>query len=194
MDDEIKVSELPMATQVNDDDLLMIIQGQANKKVPVSTFDSAIQAELTNLQNQINNFNLTIYESPTNVTAAYGNISTNTLTVAKNSDGTLAKIYGDIAFTGWTVTGSYIVETVSFQTSLRPTSSFTIKDACCTVIINNSNQQTVNWRDLTINTDGTCTTTGFGIFADTGAAYIVFPPMLYWIKDFGDTPTPENNS
>lgn len=188
MEDEIKVSELPMATQVNDDDLLMIIQGQANKKVPVSTFDSTIQTELTNLQNQINNFNLTIFESPTNVTAGYGNISTNSLTVAKNSDGTLAKIYGDVAFTGWSVSGSYIMQTVSFKTTLRPTSSFTIKDACFTVIINNSNQQIVNWRDLTIDTDGTCTTSGFAIFSDTGSAYIVFPPMLYWIKDFGDEP------
>ena len=188
MEDEIKVSELPMATQVNNDDLLMIIQGQANKKVPVSTFDSTIQTELTNLQNQINNFNLSIFESPTNVTAGYGNISTNSLTVAKNSDGTLAKIYGNVAFTGWTVSGSYIMETVTFKTTLRPTSAFTIKDACMTVIINNSNQQTINWRDLTINTDGTCTTSGFAIFADTGSAYIVFPPMLYWIKDFGDEP------
>lgn len=188
MDDEIKVSELPLATQVNDADLLMIIQGQANKKVPVSTFESDIQTQLTSLQNQINNFNLSIYESPTNVTAAYGSISTNTLTVARNTDGTLAKIYGNVAFTNWTVSGSYIMETVTFKTSLRPTSSFTIKDACFTVIINSSNQQTVNWRDLTIDTDGTCTTSGFAIFSDTGSAYIVFPPMLYWIKDFGDEP------
>lgn len=32
MEDEIKVSELPQATQINDNDLFMIIQGQANKK------------------------------------------------------------------------------------------------------------------------------------------------------------------
>lgn len=32
MDDEIKVSELPQASQVNAEDLLMIIQGGANKK------------------------------------------------------------------------------------------------------------------------------------------------------------------
>lgn len=191
MEDEIKVSELPLATQVNDADLLMIIQGQANKRVPVSTFESDIQTQLTSLQNQINNFNLTIFEEPTNASAAYGSL-THTLQVAKNSDGTLAKIYGNVVFSGWTISGSYIMETVTFQTSLRPTSSFTIKNACFTVIINSSNQQTVNWRDLTINTDGTCTTTGFGIFSDTSTAYIVFPPMLYWIKDFGDVP--ENNS
>lgn len=33
MDDEIKVSELPQASQVNAEDLLMIIQGGANKKL-----------------------------------------------------------------------------------------------------------------------------------------------------------------
>lgn len=33
MEDEIKVSELPIASQVNDADLLMIIQGEANKKL-----------------------------------------------------------------------------------------------------------------------------------------------------------------
>lgn len=144
-----------------------------------------------NLKNTLDNFNLSIYETPTNVTPSYGNISLNQLQIARNTDGSLAKIYGNVAFSGWTVSGSYIMETVSFKTSLRPTSAFTIKDACMTVIINNSNQQTVNWRDLTINTDGTCTTSGFAIFGDTGSAYIVFPPMLYWIKDFGDQPDPE---
>lgn len=33
MEDEIKVSELPTASQVNNEDLLMIVQGQANKKL-----------------------------------------------------------------------------------------------------------------------------------------------------------------
>ena len=138
-------------------------------------------------ESAIANFNLTTYETPTNVTASSGS-ATSTLQVAKNSDGSLAKIYGNIVFNNWVVSGDYIMLTASFQTSLRPTSAFTIKNACFTVIINSNNQQTVNWRDLTVNTDGTCTTTGFGVFNDTLSAYVVLPPMLYWIKDFGDTP------
>lgn len=144
---------------------------------------------IDNLKDTLDNFNLSIYETPTNITASNGSIKSNTtLTVAKNNSGSLAKIYGNIILENWTVTGSYISETVSFQTSLRPTSSFTIQNACATIIINNNSQQTTNWRQLTINTDGTCTTTAFTIWPDTATAYIVLPPMLYWIKDFGDQP------
>lgn len=146
-----------------------------------------LDTRVTNAESNISNFNLTIYETPTNVTASSGS-ATSTLQVARNTDGSLAKIYGNIVFSNWTVSGSYIMLTATFQTSLRPTSSFTIKNACMTVIINSSNQQTVNWRDLTINTDGSCTTSGFGVFSDTLTAYLVLPPMLYWIKDFGDEP------
>lgn len=42
MEDEIKVSELPLATQVNNDDLLMIIQGQANKKLSKEVLQNTI--------------------------------------------------------------------------------------------------------------------------------------------------------
>lgn len=154
-----------------------------NEKLDITAVDG--------LEETLDNFNLSNFEIPTNLTAAYGSINQNSdLRVSKNSDGSLAKIYGNVIFSNWTVSGSYIMETVTFQTSLRPQTAFTIRNACMTVIINSNNQQTVNWRDLTVNTDGTCTTSGFGIFNDTLTAYIVFPPMLYWIKDFGDQPGP----
>lgn len=53
MDDEIKVSELPLATQVNDDDLLMIIQGQANKKIPFQVFNSGVDTRLTTVEGKV---------------------------------------------------------------------------------------------------------------------------------------------
>ena len=62
MSDEIKVSELPVASYVNDGDLLMIVQGQANKKIPAATFNSgndtritAAETNITNLQKNVNN-------------------------------------------------------------------------------------------------------------------------------------------
>lgn len=55
MDDEIKVSELPQASQVNAADLLMIIQGGANKKIPFATLneenDSRLDAAETDVDN-----------------------------------------------------------------------------------------------------------------------------------------------
>lgn len=55
MEDEIKVSELPLATQVNDADLLMIIQGQANKKIAAETFNSALDTRLDTAETNITN-------------------------------------------------------------------------------------------------------------------------------------------
>lgn len=54
MDDEIKVSELPQASQVNAEDLLMIIQGGANKKITKELFDSQIKTSIEELTSEIN--------------------------------------------------------------------------------------------------------------------------------------------
>ena len=57
MSDEIKVSELPAASHINNGDLLMIVQGQANKKISAAIFNSgndtritAVEADIDNLQ------------------------------------------------------------------------------------------------------------------------------------------------
>lgn len=42
MSDEIKVSELPIASYINDSDLLMIVQGQANKQITKGIIQEAI--------------------------------------------------------------------------------------------------------------------------------------------------------
>ena len=39
LEDEVKVSQLPSASEVNDVDVVMIIQGGYNKKVPVSELE-----------------------------------------------------------------------------------------------------------------------------------------------------------
>ncbi len=55
MEDEIKVSELPIASQVNDADLLMIIQGEANKKIPFATFNQENDSRLGTAETDIDN-------------------------------------------------------------------------------------------------------------------------------------------
>lgn len=52
MSDEIKVSELPVASYVNDGDLLMIVQGQANKKIPAATFNSNLESRVSTLEDK----------------------------------------------------------------------------------------------------------------------------------------------
>ena len=102
MDDEIKVSELPLASQVNNDDLLMIIQGQANKKIPFNSFNNSNKLDIEGLeeavQNLLGKFNFSLKETITaaNITTRVGTIA-GTLTIETNEDESSAKIYG--AFT-----------------------------------------------------------------------------------------------
>lgn len=101
-DDEIKVSELPLATQVNDDDLLMIIQGQANKKIPFNSFNNSNKLSIEGLeeavQNLLGKLNFSVKETiaAANITTRIGTIVGN-LTIKTNEDESAAKIYG--AFT-----------------------------------------------------------------------------------------------
>ena len=144
-----------------------------------------ISTRLASAEQSISSFNLNIFETPTNVTATNGSVS-NSLQVARNDIGSLAKIYGNIAFSNWTVPQTYFSQRVTFQTNLRPSSSFTIANAGWSKIINSANVETILPVSLTIDTSGVVTTSSFSIFSDTASATIVLLPMLYWIKDFGD--------
>ena len=138
---------------------------------------------------QIAKFNLTTYESIGTVTPTSGSVTANSLSVAKNSDGSLAKIYGGVGTGNYTGAGT---QTLSFASSLRPTSSFTINCAGLAVLRNTQGEEYTTACSLTIGTDGTITTNTINIFADTLTVNYSFWPCLYWVKDFGDTPiTPE---
>lgn len=146
---------------------------------------SGLDTRVTTAEENISSFNLSIYETPTNVTATNGSVA-NTLQVARNDTGSLAKIYGNIAFSNWSATQTYFSQRATFQTNLRPTSNFTISNAGWSKIVNNNGSETIWPVSLTINTSGVVTTNNFSIFSDTASAAIVLLPMLYWIKDFGD--------
>lgn len=90
MDDEIKVSELPLATQVNNDDLLMIIQGQANKKIPKGLFNSQIETRIEELAAELakRNKKIVVGMAQNYSTTAAGNIPFDS-TRFDSSDGSL---------------------------------------------------------------------------------------------------------
>lgn len=137
-------------------------------------------------------FNLTIFETPTNPTSNIGSLGNNTLQVAKNSDGSLAKIYGNIYVTGITTSTSETV-TVSFTTTLRPSSEFTIANGGYMRITTTDGKIGISPVSLTISTSGVVTLTSYSWFSDTIQQAYFLTPCLYWIKDFGDVPiTPES--
>ena len=136
----------------------------------------------------IENFNLSIFETPTNVTTTNGTLATNSLSLAKNTDGSLAKIYGALAISSITNTSV----TLSFQTSLRPEAQITINNAVFFRQYSTADylKMVPNYTDLVIDTNGLASC---NILLYTGYtnADLYLLPFLYFIKDFGDTPTPQ---
>ena len=60
MEEEVKVSELPIATNVNDDDLVMIVQSGFNKQVTKSNLQKIQKATITTTTEIAENTNYTI--------------------------------------------------------------------------------------------------------------------------------------
>lgn len=148
--------------------------------------NSTAQSALTsaNLANtKIDDFNLTIFETITSFTASHGS-ATGTIKVAKNTDGSLAKIYGNVIVTSPSVS-STTQNQISFSTSLRPSTPITITNALIARNVSSQYQHSVYSSSLTIATDGTCTAS-LVCYSDTTEQLYAFIPCLYWIKDFGD--------
>lgn len=150
---------------------------------------SELDTRLTTAESNISNFNLTTYEDATSLTTSRGTLSSgSSVHIAKNSGGSLAKIYGTCVLTGFSVSSGYVGVTVSFSTTLRPSSAFTIQNAGIKCLRNNSAAENTDPLSITIATDGTVTTSSFNVFPDTYSVTLILFPMLYWIKDFGDEP------
>ena len=130
----------------------------------------------TTADNVLSNLNLT----PTTYTpvAVSGcTISgTDKITVAVNSDGSIAKIYGNITINN-TAQSKQIRIT---NTPLRPASEFTINPIG---FVSTANDVCYNIRGV-VSTNGTITFNVFG--ASSGTSNIIIFPCLYFIKDFGD--------
>ena len=120
--------------------------------------------------------------------------SRRTLTVAKNSDGSICKIYGDVQ-----INNPSNLNTIKISgTGLAPSSDITIK--CCGIVRNltqgvgatPSSEDYLHGADLTIKTNGDVL-----LLPDANSTYYangmvewIFHPVVIFVKDFGDTPTP----
>ena len=160
---------------------------KANSAEEIGT--SALTKALSNEQ-KINLFNLTNFETINyqNINTNYGAVDTNSkITIAKNNDGSLAKIYGTINISNIINISQQIVNTI--QTSLRPESDIVVE---CNAILRRYDLN-YNIKDvspllaMTIKTTGEITFT-YNIDGNYSAGRIMAIPVLLFIKDFGDTP------
>lgn len=140
---------------------------------------------INELKTNLDNFNLTTYYNLSNITATGANITNNSLKLAKNKDGSLAKIYGFLSFT---TPSAGDVKFVIANSGLAPASDIVIN---CAGILKISDQVqgilNVSAIDITIKTNGTIEIERAGWLANLNADIILLP-CLYFIKDFGDVP------
>lgn len=116
-----------------------------------------------------------------NRTQGTGSIAWCSITVAKNSDGSLCKIYGGLTIDGVSA-GGCIFKLIR-DTGLRPTNRITVNPLGFAI----SGGRTSAMVSCYINTDGTLE---FEFYGSTGQNSVTIFPCVLWVKDFGDTPTP----
>ena len=139
-----------------------------------------VKSEANTNKANIENFNLNTFLDLTNITATGCNVSNATIKCAKNSDGSLAKIYGNMSVTATANSQTIVIA----GSGLAPTSDITINNAGIRRI--NDSIYSPTSVDITIKTNGNIEISGN--LANGQVSLYMLLPMLYFIKDFGDVP------
>lgn len=158
-----------------------------NANTHIGTLANLETSEKTNLVGAINEvlsyFNLTPTDNVNynSMTITGGTLTNGEVKTSINNLGNLAKLYGTIVFNK-----TSDVMTITFNTSLRPATD---------IIINNEALVRYTSPVLTMPVDVTIKTTGeveiYTYDSGRGVSAINLLPFLLFIKDFGDTPTPQ---
>lgn len=155
-----------------------------------TTEKSSLVGAINELNYNVNLFNLSTYENATNISVTNGTIDSSSinLKVAKNSNGSIAKIYGNIHISGVSSGTNNIV--LTFDTSLRPTSSFYVDSTVFNQQYYPGSTIESGITGFTLNTNGSVSITVWKINSNDTDININMIPVVLWIKDFGDTPAP----
>ncbi len=164
----------------------------ANGKADTNTSDiSSLSTRVSTCESNISLFNLNTFTTAT-LTKVSGNFtiaSGSQISVATNSDGSLAKVYGVITCNNVQTNGI-----VRISTPLRPETAITINGG---LIRHTSDANAahpgrlIGSPSFTINTDGTIDITAAYTNYAGETCRFVFINSLLFIKDFGDTPQPD---
>lgn len=159
-----------------------------------TTEKSSTVGAINEVKSRIDDFNLSTFVTPTltitktaDGSAAGVTVTNNTIKIAKNSNGSLFKIYGSVYFADQAYKGE--LKYTFSNTGLPPVdTAYTISNACIGFLDDGSimNQRV---RDIKYETNGNITMT-----YTIGAAsreFLYIPNCLYFNSNFGDLPTPE---
>lgn len=152
-----------------------------------TTDKTSLVGAINENKRNIDNMNLSIFESPTNVTVSAGSVSFNDATIAKNTDGSMAKIYGTIEVSNIPTNTDYV--DLTFTTTLRPESNININNLVFGKQYGTGTGDQDNIYQISLSSSGVVSCR-IWLFSTSTVAKYYFLPMLLFIKDFGDAPTP----
>lgn len=154
-----------------------------------TTDKTALVNAINELKNIINNINLTSFSDiDVNDFVLSGGATLHgaSIHVAKNSDGSLAKIYGTISLKNVTATNG----TLKFPTTLRPSSDITIDGGMIRYHYNTAGDRVANMslRTFTIKTNGDIEIPYTWALSSGEEVRFMLINSLIFVKDFGDIP------
>lgn len=163
---------------------------QTTAETAQTTATSALNKSLAN-EAEISKLNLTDFKTIqyTDMTTSNGSLTSGSITIAKDSSGSIAKVYGTI-FNYPSTTGNVTITIPN--TGLTPDTNITINNAGVYLMTypNFSGAEVVGI-DLNIMQNGTMTIALYASRTGGGSTLrAVMMPQLYFLKDFGDTPQP----
>nr|DAJ64324.1 MAG TPA: hypothetical protein [Bacteriophage sp.] len=137
----------------------------------------------TQNETELNKFNLTNFVSKAigDITINQGTISSSSLQIASNSDGSIGKIYGEITTSFNNVNG---IVTLECDSPLRPSENIYINSLGIIFIMDN-NFNNIYPQGVNIGTDGKISTSINVIPTNTSIRFI-FHPCLLFMKNFDD--------
>ena len=109
-----------------------------------------------------------------------GSIVAGNVTVAKNSDGSICKVYGTLALSKTNQVATITIP----NTGIIPESEFNVYPSGFEM---NNAQYGIQATNTIFKTNGNIEITSYGTPAGSGATCILFPVVIF-VKDFGDTP------
>ena len=162
-------------------------QSTANSALSTAT---TAQASANEANSKVDKFNLSVFESVPNTamskTGNAGEIS-GTLYIAKNSEGSIAKVYGMVQIIANNATGTLII-----PTSLRPSEDLTINGVVIRSIYAGTAVKNVGMVTMTIRTNGNIEVPYTIVTGNTNDGdRFMFTACLLFIEPFEDEPIPE---
>ena len=164
-----------------------------------TTAKTSTVAAINEVQGEIEKFNLSIFKEYTqnsgssDLTVSGGTLTNTSFNVARNSDGSIFKLYGNAVITRGNSSGNMTVTLKN--TGITPSEAFNIVNAGLFICRNiGGTAQTGNGQIFSLSPS--IAANGDISFTITSAPAnsewrLFFFPCLYFAKNFGDTPTPE---